>query len=35
MEMLLTLKFYLGKTAFFNIEPFWHLTVRKQNLYLY
>ena len=23
------------ETELFNIELFWHLTVRKQNLYLY
>ena len=25
----------LRKSEFFNIELFWHLTVCKQNLYLY
>ena len=28
-----TLKLYLHKTDFFNIELFWHVTVCKQNLY--
>ena len=31
----LILKLYLHETELFNIELFWHLTVRKQNLYLY
>ena len=31
----LTLKLYLHETELFNIELFWNLTVRKQNLYLY
>ena len=35
MELFLTLKLYLDKTELFNIELFWHLTVRKENLYLY
>ena len=35
MELFLTLKLYLRETEMFNIEVFWHLTVRKQNLYLY
>ena len=35
MELFLTLKLYLQKTDFVNIELFWHLTVCKQNLYLY
>ena len=26
---------YMHKTELFNIELFWHLTVCKQNLYLY
>ena len=35
MELFLTLKLYLHETGLFNMELFWHLTVRKQNLYLY
>ena len=35
MELILTLKLYWHKTDFFNIELFWHLTVCKQNQYLY
>ena len=35
MELFLTLKLYLHKTKLFNLELFWHLTVCKQNLYLY
>ena len=35
MELFLTLKLHLYKTELFNIELFWHLTVSKQNLYLY
>ena len=35
MELFLTLKLYLHETELFNIELFWHLTVSKQNLYLY
>ena len=35
MELFLTLKMYLHETDLFNIELFWHLTVCKQNLYLY
>ena len=35
MELFLTLKLYLNKTDLFNIELFWHLTMCKQNLYLY
>ena len=35
MELLLILKLYLHQTDLFNIELFWHLTVYKQNLYLY
>ena len=27
--------FFDVETALFNIEVFWHLTVCKQNLYLY
>ena len=34
MELFLTLKLYLHQIEFFNIE-LWHLTVCKQNLYLY
>ena len=34
-ELFLTLKLYLHKIELFNIELFWHLTVCKQNLYLY
>ena len=30
-----TFKLYLHLTDLFNIELFWHLTVRKQNLYIY
>ena len=33
MELFLTLKLYLHQTELFNIELFWHSTVRKQNLY--
>ena len=35
MELFLTLKLYLHQTELFKIEVFWHLTVCKQNLYLY
>ena len=35
MELFLTLKLYLDWTELFNVELFWHLTVFKQNLYLY
>ena len=35
MELFLRLKLYLQLTELFNIELFWHLTVCKQNLYLY
>ena len=35
MELFLTLKLYLLKTELFNLELLWHLTVCKQNLYLY
>ena len=35
MELILTLKLYLYKIELFNTELFWHLTVCKQNLYLY
>ena len=35
MELFLTLKLYLDKTELFNIELFWHLTVCKQDQYLY
>ena len=35
MELFLTLKLYLHKTDLFNIELFWHLTVCKQDLFLY
>ena len=35
MELFLTLNLYLRLIEFFNIELFWHLTVSKQNLYLY
>ena len=35
MELFLTLKMYLHLTGLFNIELFWHLTLCKQNLYLY
>ena len=35
MEILLILKLYLRETELFNIELFWHLTVYKQNMYLY
>ena len=35
MELFLTLKLNLRKPELFNIELFWHLTVRKQNLHLY
>ena len=35
MELFLTLKLYLHKIKLFNIKLFWHLTVYKQNLYLY
>ena len=35
MELFLTMKLYLHKIELFNIELFWHLTVGKQNLYLY
>ena len=35
MELFLTLKLYLLWTELLNIELFWHLTVCKQNLYLY
>ena len=34
IELFLTLKLYLHKAEFFNIELFWYLTVCKQNLYL-
>ena len=30
-----TLKLCLLETELFNIELFWHLTVCKQNLYIY
>ena len=33
--VFLILQLYLHKTDLFNIEQFWHLTVCKQNLYLY
>ena len=35
LELFLTLKLYLHLTELFNTELFWHLTVCKQNLYLY
>ena len=35
MEQFFTLKLCLHETELFNIELFWHLTVCKQNLYLY
>ena len=35
MELFFTLKLYLDLTELLNIELFWHLTVCKQNLYLY
>ena len=35
LGFFLTLKLYLHKTKLFDIELFWHLTVCKQNLYLY
>ena len=35
MELFLALEMYLHWTELFNIELFWHLTMRKQNLYLY
>ena len=35
IELFLTLKLHLHLTELFNIELFWHLTVCKQNLYLY
>ena len=35
MEQFLILKLYLLWNELFNIEVFWHLTVSKQNLYLY
>ena len=35
MELFLMLKLYLHETELFDIELFWHLTVCKQNLYLY
>ena len=35
MELFLSLKLYLHWIDMFNIELFWHLTVSKQNLYLY
>ena len=35
MELFLILKLYLHETKLFNVEMFWHLTVCKQNLYLY
>ena len=35
MELFLTMKLYLHSAELFNIELFWHLTVRKQNLDLY
>ena len=34
-QFFLILKLYLHYTESFNIELFWHLTVCKQNLYLY
>ena len=34
-NFLKKLKLYLQETDFFNIELFWHLTVCKQNLFLY
>ena len=33
MESLLTLKLYLHLTELFEMELFWHLTMRKQNLH--
>ena len=35
MELFLTLKMYLHETDLFNIELFWHLTVCKENKFLY
>ena len=35
MELFLTLKLHLHYAELFNIELFWHLTERKQNLYLF
>ena len=35
MELILISKLYLNETELFNIELFWHLTVCKENLYLY
>ena len=35
MEVFLTFKLYLHLTELFNTELLWHLTVGKQNLYLY
>ena len=34
-KLFLTLKLYFRLTELFEIEPFWHLTVSKQKLYLY
>ena len=35
MELFFDNKLYLHSTELFNMEPLWHLTVCKQNLYLY
>ena len=35
IELFLTMKLYLCKIELFEIELFWHLTVREQKLYLY
>ena len=35
MKRFLTLKLYFYLTELFNIELSWHLTVCKENLYLY
>ena len=35
IELFLTLKLYLRLTELLKIKLFWHLTVRKQKLYLY
>ena len=35
MELFLKLKLYMHLTELFTMELFWHLTVFKQNLYVY
>ena len=35
IDLFLSLELYLHQTEVFEIELFWHLSVCKQNLFLY